>query len=164
MVDVKHNMAKMTPSASPHSSSVTTLKKSNSASMPPKNQKTLHGFFSRTPETNGGSPGLPKQPVASHSSHNAVGSSRRPANFEPSLNLTPAPSSDDPDFDVHHLDTTEESAKLSTGLISPVTPANGAIEEQTLNDAGTVTVFGTPSRKVSGSVSTKGAYAYCHPL
>jgi len=154
-------MVKTTPSASSQSSGTPTLKKSNSGSTTSKNQKTLHGFFQKTPVNNAAPSAISEEQSLSSSGHALkVASKSLPKRHDSALNLTPAPSSDGPDIEDEST-TLQESATSHTGLISPVTPANEVLDGQTLEDVGEVTTFGTPSRKVSHQLIRRHITAPC---
>jgi DNA mismatch repair protein MSH6 len=116
------------------------LKKSSSSG----GQKTLLGFFQRTPSTS--SPAAPEaRSAASVSTPAPVKSRPKQASTASGSTLTPVPSSDalEPEDE---LPVTNASLPLSKGLPSPVS-ADG---EQT-NGKADLTSRGTPSRRVSQS-------------
>ncbi|RVX68476.1 hypothetical protein B0A52_07899 [Exophiala mesophila] len=114
------------------------LKKSTSSG----GQKTLFGFFQRTPSTS--SPVLP--PAAPTPEPSAVKDSKQ-ALLRSSSSLTPAPSSDAVDPDEHDKDAKPSSPSPPKGLPSPVSAdgrqANGGEE---------LTARGTPSRRARNKV------------
>ena len=123
--------------------STPSLKKSESTG---GKQKTLHGFFARTPTPASAAATLPERPSPRKNS-----TARVHAKFglKDSSQLTPAPSSDGPGLDIE--EEGQDSNKASqhfptTSLPSPVSPANG--EGQTNGGTEDLTVRGTPSRRV----------------
>ncbi|KAL8917641.1 MAG: hypothetical protein Q9208_007822 [Pyrenodesmia sp. 3 TL-2023] len=117
------------------------LNKSTS-SQSSKNQKTIMGFFQKKPsnipthEPNG----LPK----------ISGSATR----GPSSSLTPAPSSDPPE----EPESLQKGPKQlngfgsANGLPSPITPANGTVNEEAAGPNG-LSYFNSPSRKAKKAIS-----------
>lgn len=119
-------------------------KKSSTASA--KGQKTLHGFFTRTPATVSSSATLPERPSPSKGSNS--GFQAKILNSS-SGNLTPVPSSDGPGLELELEDGQMKKASQplqSKGLPSPVSSANG--EGQTDGTVEVLTASGTPSRRV----------------
>jgi len=104
-------------------------------------QRTLHGFFSRTPSS--GSPAtLPQRGPSTKTADSGL---RAKLSAGPSSSqLTPAPSSDapEPELDGGHA---KASPDLTKGLPSPV-----SADEGQANGTDELTVFGTPSRRVRG--------------
>lgn len=125
------------------------LKKSSSNTQNVKNQKTLLGFFQKTPNTASSTSPLPDRPSTASRKHGIL-QGRRVARTS-SSQITPAPSSDavDEDDNASREKTTKESCRPEEGLPSPVSSANGELVRQTTADAEEFTAFGTPSRKVS---------------
>jgi len=125
------------------------LKKSTSNTQNMKNQKTLLGFFQKTPNTASSASSLPE-------SLSAV-ARKKPMLQKKSVlrhsgsHITPTPSSDalDEDDNTPECNVSKESSRSRKGLPSPVSSANGELEGQTVTDAEELTAFGTPSRKVS---------------
>lgn len=125
--------------ASTPSGQVPTLKKAGSTGE--KSQKTLHGFFNKTPGTASSATALPTR----LSPRKKNGSLQSKMLAPPSSSrLTPTPSSDaiEPEDDVPKA---SRSPGL-TGLPSPLSSANSQV--QTNGDAEEITTHGTPSRKV----------------
>lgn len=125
------------------------LKKSTSNTQNVKNQKTLLGFFQKTPNTASSASTLPDLPLIA-SRKNGMLQGRRVARAT-SSQITPAPSSDavDEDDNASQEKTSKESCRSGEGLPSPVSSANGELVRQTPPDTEEFTAFGTPSRKVS---------------
>ena len=123
--------------------STPSLKKSNSNTQSTKNQKTLHGFFQKTPNT-----GAATLPV--NSSRNKGAPRKSFLSQTNSSHLTPAPSSDGLDEEQSAGDHDMEESAISKprGLPSPISPANGIVDGQTNGGAEELTVYGTPSRRV----------------
>lgn len=136
---------KNTGVASTPSGQTPTLKKIGSTGE--KSQKTLHGFFSKTPSTASSATALPTR--LSPRKNNGTLKSKMLAPPS-SSHLTPAPSSDavEPEED---LPQASQSPRL-TGLPSPLSSANS--QDQTKGDSDNVTAYGTPSRKVYTTQST----------
>ena len=125
------------------------LKKSTSNTQNMKNQKTLLGFFLKTPTSASTTSPLPERLVTDAKKSSVLATK----NFtrKSSSQITPAPSSDSLEEDANVLEqnVSKESSQSKEGLPSPVSPANGEPVGQTLADAEELTAFGTPSRKVS---------------
>ena len=121
------------------------LKKSNSSTQNVKNQKTLHGFFQKTPST-GATPRI--LPERSSPRRNGSLQSKMLGRTSSST-LTPAPSSDGPEEQENiPIQTEVKSSSPRKGLPSPVSSANDDLEGQTVGAVEELTSFGTPSRKV----------------
>jgi DNA mismatch repair protein MSH6 len=125
------------------------LKKSTSSSQNMKNQKTLLGFFQKTPNTASSTSTLPERLPTVRRNDTVIkdkGSSRTK-----SSQVTPAQSSDalDEDDGASEERGVKESSRSNEGLPSPVSSANGELVRQTGSDAAELTALGTPSRKVS---------------
>jgi DNA mismatch repair protein MSH6 len=143
-------MAKVTPSASASTPTTSTpaLKKSTSSTQNMKNQKTLHGFFQKTPNAGSTASTLPERSSAASKTTGSLKSKLLART--PSSQLTPAPSSDGPEeqenVPVDML--TKESSVPGRGLPSPASSANDELEGQTNGATEELTAFGTPSRRV----------------
>jgi hypothetical protein len=126
------------------------LKKSSSNIQSVKNQKTLFGFFQKTPTTASSASTLPET-LPTISRKNSALQANRFARTSSST-ITPAPSSDafDEDGNIEE-DSLKESSRSKQGLPSPVSSTNGGLVAQTVPDAEELTASGTPSRKVSWS-------------
>ena len=125
------------------------LNKSSSKMQNMKNQKTLFGFFQKTPTADSSASTLPETlSLKSRKNHALQANSFVRTN---SSNITPAPSSDafDEDGNSPEEDSLKESLRSKDGLPSPVSSTNGGLDGQTVPDAEELTAFGTPSRKVS---------------
>lgn len=136
--------ATSTPASTP------SLKKSASSG----GQKTLLGFFQRTPSTS--SPVLP--PTATLSSPSAT--SYKPASPRSSSSLTPAPSSDpaDPE-DENDNHAKNRSPSIPKGLPSPV-----SADERQTNGVEELNARGTPTRRVCLEFNPSGEqYTYVCP-
>ena len=134
--------------ASTPKTSTPALKKSSSNTQSTKNQKTLHGFFQKTPSTSSASPAFPERPYTAPRSNGTL--QKRISARTSSSQLTPAPSSDGPEEgDAVGQTKSEESFVPRRGLPSPVSPANGELDGQTDGATEELTAFGTPSRKAS---------------
>lgn len=135
------------------------LKKSTSNTQNVKNQKTLLGFFQKTPNTASSTSTLPERlPTVSRK----IGGLRdKGVSRSNSSQITPAPSSDalDEDDNIPEQDVSQESFRTKRGLPSPVPSANGELVGQTIADAGELTAFGTPSRKVRYQIIPTSKYA-----
>jgi DNA mismatch repair protein MSH6 len=124
------------------------LKKSTSNTQNMKNQKTLLGFFQKTPSTASSTSTVP-EPLS-------VVARKKPMLQKKSVlrhsgtHITPTPSSDalDEDDNTAECNVSKESSRSKRGLPSPVSSANGELGGQTVADAEELTTFGTPSRKV----------------
>jgi DNA mismatch repair protein MSH6 len=127
----------------------TTLKKSTSNTQNMKNQKTLLGFFQKTPNTASSTSTLPDRP--SPASRKKAGLQGRSFVRANGSQITPVPSSDalDEDDNTAQQNISKESSRSTEGLPSPVSSANGELGGQTMADAEELTNCGTPSRKVS---------------
>jgi hypothetical protein len=125
------------------------LKKSTSSTQNTKNQKTLLGFFQKTPNTASSTSTLPDRP--SPASRKKGGLQARSFVHANSSQITPVPSSDalDEDDNSAQQNVSKESSRSTEGLPSPVSSANGELVGQTTADAEELTNFGTPSRRVS---------------
>lgn len=143
-------MAKGDSSASISTPTTSTpaLKKSTSSTQNMKNQKTLHGFFQKTPKADSTPSSLPERPSAAPRSNGSLKS--KLLGRKPSSQLTPAPSSDGPEEqeNIPVGSSTKESPVPRKGLPSPVSSANDELEGQTNGAAEELTAFGTPSRRV----------------
>ena len=139
-------------SASAEQSSATqtpALKKSSSNPQNVKNQRTLLGFFQKTPTTASSTSTLPETlPSVSQKSNTLKVNRFAQTNRS---QITPVPSSDalDEDGNNPEQDFLKESSRSKEGLPSPVSSTNGGYMGQTTADAEELTSFGTPSRKVS---------------
>lgn len=106
-----------------------------------KSQKTLHGFFTKTPNT-----ALPATALPTRlSPRKKNGSLQSKMLASPSSSqITPGPSSDaiEPEEDIREASLSPPVA----GLLSPSSSAN--VMKQTKQAAEEVTAYGTPSRKV----------------
>lgn len=144
-------MAKDSTAAAAHSPATPTpaLTKSTSNTQNMKYQKSLLGFFQKTPNTASSISTLPER-LPSVSKKNGVlhGKSLTQAK---GYQITPVPSSDalDDEDDSSQQNVSKESSWSNEGLPSPVSSANGKSLGQTAADADELTAFGTPSRKVS---------------
>jgi hypothetical protein len=138
-------MAKKNTGASTPSGQLPALKKAGSTG--DKSQKTLHGFFNRTPSAASSTPALPTRLSPRKNNGSLQSKMLAPAS---SLQLTPAPSSDaiEPDEDVPKASRSPQP----TGLPSPLSSANS--QQQAIGDAEERTATGTPSRKVSSDMRT----------
>jgi DNA mismatch repair protein MSH6 len=131
------------------------LKKQSSSTGSAKNQRSILGFFSKTPsngtqavpngsqKTNGlsaASNGNPKLPSST---------SKKPTFSKvKSHNITPVPSSDPAGFPSSQENVANGAEdEVDNGLLSPVTPAKLKIK-QDVND-NNLAVFSSPSRRVS---------------
>jgi hypothetical protein len=117
-----------------------------------KTQKTLHGFFQKTPNSTASNATLPERPSPTKRANGSL-QSKMFARAS-SSQLTPVPSSDGPEE--YNATPALNKAKASrasqtTSLPSPVTSANG--EEQNNGETEGLTALGTPSRKVRHSQS-----------
>lgn len=135
------------------------LKKSTSNTQNVKNQKTLLGFFQKTPTTVSSTSTLAER-LPTTSRKNGVGQSKNFSRAN-SSHITPAPSSDalNEDDDIQSGGVQKESSRSTEGLPSPVPSANGEIMRQTLAEAEELTAFGTPSRKVANPNSVYNEHA-----
>jgi DNA mismatch repair protein MSH6 len=125
------------------------LKKSTPNIQNMKNQKTLLGFFQKTPNTASSTSPLPESlPIVTRKK--AMLQNKSFLRHSGS-HVTPAPSSDalDEDDNSPQCNVSKESPRSRKGLPSPVSSANGELVGQTAADAEELTTFGTPSRKVS---------------
>jgi hypothetical protein len=124
------------------------LKKSTSNTQNMKNQKTLLGFFQKTPNTTSSASDLPE-------SLSAV-ARKKPLLQKKSVlrhsgsHITPTTSSDalDEDDNTPECNLSKESSRSRKGLPSPVSSANSELGGQTIAETEELTAFGTPSRKV----------------
>jgi DNA mismatch repair protein MSH6 len=143
-------MAKGTPSAlaSTPVASTPALKKPTSSTQNMKNQKTLHGFFQRTPNTASTPLTLPERSSAAPKTISSLKS--KMLGRTPSSQLTPTPSSDGPEEQENtpNETTVKESSVRHKGLPSPVSSANDGLEGQTNRATEEPTTSGTPSRRV----------------
>jgi DNA mismatch repair protein MSH6 len=143
-------MAKGTSSdsASTPATSTPALKKSTSSTQNMKSQKTLHGFFQRTPNAMSTPSALPNRSSAASRTNGSLKS--KLLGRTPSSQLTPAPSSDGPEEqeNVSNDAPMKESSVPRKGLPSPVSSANDELEGQTNGGTEELTAFGTPSRRV----------------
>ena len=143
-------MAKGTPSASTSTpvASTPALKKPTSSTQNMKNQKTLHGFFQRTPNTASTPLTLPERSSAAPKTISSLKS--KMLGRTPSSQLTPTPSSDGPEEQENtpNETTVKESSVRHKGLPSPVSSANDGLEGQTNRATEEPTASGTPSRRV----------------
>ena len=129
------------------------LKKSSSSMQNTKNQKTLFGFFQKTPSTASSTPSTLPQTLPTISRKKNAPQTNRFTRTN-SSNITPAPSSDAFDENGNgpeEEDQLKESPRSREGLPSPVSSTNGGLVGQTIRDSEELTAFGTPSRKVSYS-------------
>lgn len=126
------------------------LKKSTSSTQNMKNQKTLFGFFPKTPHTGSSTSSLPHPPPSVSRKNNEL-QSRSFSRRHNSSQITPAPSSDalDEDDNTPQAHVSKEGSGSKEGLPSPASSANGDPVEQTPSGAEELTALGTPSRKVS---------------
>lgn len=122
------------------------LKKSTSNNQSMKTQKTLHGFFLKTPTSASTTSTLPER----SSPRRPKGSLQtRMLDTTPSSQLTPLPSSDAPEPETEAtLPKAKESFVSKKGLPSPASSANGELEGQTNGSSEQLIAFGTPSRRV----------------
>ena len=118
-------------------STPSTLKKSASSG----GQKTLHGFFSKTPSATPSSTLPSRSTPTSKTTPSLKG---RLSASSSASQLTPVPSSDAPEAEEDELETKASRPASAKGLPSPVS----ADEGQTHGD-GELSAFGTPSRRVS---------------
>ncbi len=118
------------------------LKKSTSSG---STQKTLHGFFTKTPSTASTTTTMPER----SSPRKNKSLQKKMIARVPSSQLTPVPSSDGPEEQEAAEATTKESSTLGKGLPSPVSSANDGLEGQTNGATEELTMSGTPSRRVS---------------
>jgi hypothetical protein len=143
-------MAKGTPSASASTpvASTPVLKKSTSSTQNMKNQKTLHGFFQKTPNTASTPLALPERSSAAPKTISSLKS--KMLCRTPSSQLTPTPSSDGPEEQENtpNETTVKGSSVRHKGLPSPVSSANDGLEGQTNRATEEPTASGTPSRRV----------------
>jgi DNA mismatch repair protein MSH6 len=143
-------MAKAGSSASVSTPTPSTpaLKKSTSNTQNMKSQKTLHGFFQRTPRADSTPSTLPERSSTAPRGNSSLKSklSGRALNSQ----LTPAPSSDGPEEqeNIAVAASTKECPVPRKGLPSPVSSANDGLEGQTDGAADELATFGTPSRRV----------------
>jgi DNA mismatch repair protein MSH6 len=135
--------------SSPAPISTPALKKSTSSTQNMKNQKTLLGFFQKTPNACSSPSTLPERSADTSRTKSTLQS--KPFARANSSSITPAPSSDafGEDEDITGQAIAKESSQPKRGLPSPVSSANGDSVGQTVSDAEELTAFGTPSRKVS---------------
>lgn len=148
--DFEISMAKGSPSTptSTPTASTPALKKSTSSTQNMKNQKTLHGFFQKTPNA-GSTPS--KLPERSSAASRTTGSMKsKMLARTPSSQLTPAPSSDalEEQENMPKEASTKESLVPHKGLPSPISSTNDELEGQTNGATEELTTFGTPSRRV----------------
>ena len=143
------SMSASTPATSTPATSTPVLKKSTSSTQNMKNQKTLHGFFQKTPNTSSTPSTLPERSLTASRTNGSLKS--KMLGRTPSSQLTPAPSSDGPEEqeETPSEAVTKESPFLRKGLPSPVSSANDGLEGQTNGAPEEFTPFGTPSRRVS---------------
>lgn len=125
-----------------------TLKKSNSGSQSGKGQKSILGFFQKKADSaptplpkSSPSVETPRQTEQKFPTHSSRVSS----------SLTPAPSSDaiqqsSPTFESNIKD---EGKNKENGLISPITPDVGEADGKMRQEVAGVTLYSSPSRKVS---------------
>ena len=141
-------MAKGTPANSP-ATATPALLRSTSNTQNLKNQKSLLGFFQKTPNTASSTSALADHLPKVFRKNSTL--KYRDSAQTNSSQITPAPSSDalDEDDNIPQLNVTKESVSSRQGLPSPVSSANGELVGQTIADAEELTAFGTPSRKVS---------------
>jgi len=143
-------MAKGTPSASASTpvASTSALKKSTSSTQNMKNQKTLHGFFQKTPNTASTPLTLPERSSAAPRTISSLKS--KMLGRTPNSQLTPTPSSDGPEEQENTPNKTamKESSVRHKGLPSPVSSANDGLEGQPNRGTEELTASGTPSRQV----------------
>ena len=143
-------MAKGTPSASTSTpvASTPALKKPASSTQNMKNQKTLHGFFQRTPNSTSTPLTLPERSSAAPRTISSLKS--KMLSRTPSSQLTPTPSSDGPEEQENTPNemTVKGSSVRHKGLPSPVSSANDGLEGQTNRATEEPTTSGTPSRRV----------------
>lgn len=124
------------------------LKKSTSNTQNMKNQKTLHGFFQKTPNTPSTVSGLPERLSTAPKSNGFLKGKLQART--PSSQITPVPSSDGPEEQENAATAApiKESPAPRKGLPSPVSSANDGLEGQTDGLTEELTAFGTPSRRV----------------
>jgi hypothetical protein len=113
-----------------------------------KNQKTLHGFFQKTPNAASTPSTLPERSFAAPRTNGSLKS--KMLGRTPTSQLTPAPSSDGPEEqeNVPNDASIKESSLPHKGLPSPDSSANDDLEGQTNGASEELTSFGTPSRRV----------------
>ncbi len=114
------------------------LKKSSSGSQSSKSQKSITGFFQKkSAETSQESPSLPAP--------------AKKLSRGSSLSLTPAPSSDAPEYpeEMEGLIVGKDAEEKSTGLPSPITPLDEGKTAASRNPIKLPFGFSSPSRKVS---------------
>ena len=151
-------MAKGAPSASASTptSSTPAFKKSTSSTQNMKNQKTLHGFFQKTPNTTFSPSTLPERPSAAPRTNGSLKS--KMLGHTPSSKLTPAPSSDGPEEqeNISSELLRKEGSVPGKALPSPVSSANDELGGKTNGATEELTASGTPSRRVRSSCRTNG--------
>jgi DNA mismatch repair protein MSH6 len=120
------------------------LKKSSSNTQNMKNQKTLLGFFQKTPNTASSASDLPES-LSAVARKNPMLQKKSVLRHSGS-HITPTPSSDalDEDDNTPECNVSKESSRSRKGLPS----ANGELGGQTVAETEDLTAFGTPSRKV----------------
>ncbi len=126
------------------------LKKSSSSMQNTKNQKTLFGFFQKTPTIASSTSSALPSSLPTISRQSSTLQTNRYA-CTSSSSLTPAPSSDafDEDGSGPGEGILKESSRSGEGLLSPVSSTNGGLVGQTARGSEELTTSGTPSRKVS---------------
>ena len=127
------------------------LRKSNSSTQSSKNQKSILGFFTKTPSvvasqspTADGSDSRSTTIPSALSLSKTSGKHRRPSQ------LTPLPSSDAPEelSDAEDQEAAVIESEQTIGLPSPDASANGDVKGKGGEVATELTAFGTPSRRV----------------
>lgn len=127
-----------TTSRTPSTPKPPPLKKSSSGSQSSKSQKSITGFFQKkSAETSQESPRLPAP--------------AKKLSRGSSLSLTPAPSSDAPEYpeEMEGLVIGNDAEEKSTGLPSPITPLDGGKTAASRNPIKLPLGFSSPSRNVS---------------
>ena len=134
----------MAGTAKPAKAPPPSLKKSTS-SQSAKNQSSIASFFQRKPTgPELGLPvnGVPKKTAASSSPKASVSTS----------SLTPAPSSDAPEYEDDTPVGKINGEQLANGLPSPVTPAAAKVKNEDSNGLVAPKGFYSPSRKVGSDI------------
>ena len=132
------------------------LKKSSS-SQTAKSQSSIANFFQKKTSHEPQLPinGFAKESTGKISSKASISTS----------SLTPAPSSDAPEYEQETGTERPEGKPLAIGLPSPVTPAGATIKHERSNGVGASKGFYSPSRKVEMSLpsSTESSADLCLP-
>lgn len=119
------------------------LKKSTS-SQSAKNQSSIASFFQKKTGTE------PELPVNGFAKDSAAKSSPK-ASISTS-SLTPAPSSDAPEYEEETPSGSTQRKPIAIGLPSPVTPAGDRVKHEQSNGLEAPKSFYSPSRKVDISI------------